>query len=690
MSDNERTKDYSTKASLQSDFDELYKAVEQGYVDKQTRNEQNERFRKVYECELTDQQQYGGDSQVFIPAVHDATEARQLRFTNAIFPRNGRYVEATSDVGDTPYALMALLDLYVRWTKLRLLTPALLRQGDITGQYSIYVDWEKTKRMTLKRVRVPVELQGGVEVPDEDKEEVQEVEVVTELPTVDIINDEDLCVLPATVDDIEKADIVAVAMRVTKTWLQKKKKEPGWNKSELDALIGEMNNATAQQPDPNKDKAQSAGVKVDSKGSKTALIYQVWSEVKLEGKKRVRARTYFAGPNKILSCNRHPHWNDKWPVISAPLRKINGSFWGMSPYEPIEKIQYQINDAANMGLDSAKFALMPIIMTDPNKNPRVGSMVLNLAAIWEVDPASTQFAKFPELWRDAMEIVSRGTSQINQSLSVNPAMISQSSKTKKNQAEVAQDQMVALESTADVVNTLEDSILGPMLERFFELDQQYRDDAVMVPMLGVLGLEVAQEKIEPAQFDGRYQFRWYGTESVYSQQRMQQQTAALNVLRSFGPALPNGNAIDVSPIIENLVENAFGPRIARKVISNEKDKISVPVETENDLLLSGFPVPVHELDDFLEHVKGHQAGMALAADKQPFMVHLLEHFKAREKKEAAQQPKGTQGAPGGDAPGLAGTPKPGAQPMPPRGGQAPAGGIPPDQMRDPSMMPRKN
>lgn len=690
MLDDDRKKDYSSKLSLAKDFEELYRAVEQGYVDKQTRNEDNDRYWKIYNCELTDEQQYGGDSQVFIPVVHDAVEARQLRFTNALFPRNGRYVEVTADTGDTPYALMTLLDWYVRQTKLRLLTPAMLRQGDVTGQYSVYVDWEKTKRKTLKRVRVPVELQGGVEVPDEDKEDIQEVEVVTERPIVDVINDEDLCVLPPTVDDIEKANVVSIAMRVTKSWLQAKKKEKGWNKSELENLIEEMSNANAQQPDPNKDKAQAAGVKIDSKQSKTVLIYQVWSELKLEGKKKVRARTYFGGPNRVLSCNRHPHWNDKWPVISAPLRKIAGSFWGMSPIEPVEKVAYQVNDAANMALDSAKFALMPIIMTDPNKNPRVGSMVLNLAAIWEVDPQSTQFAQFPALWKDGMEIVGQGKSQINQSLGVNPAMISQTTKTKKNQAEVAQDQLAALESTADVVNTLEDSIFGPMIERFFELDQQYRDDPVIVAALGPLGIEVAQTTIQPAQFDGRYQFRWYGTEAIYSQQRMQQQTAALNVLRSFGPQLPNGVGIDVSPIIENLVENAFGPRIARKILSNEADKLSVPVDIENDLLLSGFPVPVHALDDFQEHIKGHQTGMAIAADKGPFMAHILEHFKEREKKEAAQKPKGIQGAPGGGLPGLAGTPKPGAVPAPPRGGQAPPGGISPDQMQDPRQMPRKN
>ena len=53
--------------------------------------------------------------------------------------------------------------------------------------------------------------------------------------------------------------------------------------------------------------------------------------------------------------------------------------------------------AINEAADYAAYALMPIVMTDPAKNPRVGSMVLSLAAVWETSPQDTQFAQFPAL-----------------------------------------------------------------------------------------------------------------------------------------------------------------------------------------------------------------------------------------------------------------------------------------------------
>jgi hypothetical protein len=94
---------------------------------------------------------------------------------------------------------------------------------------------------------------------------------------------------------------------------------------------------------------------------------------------------------------------------------------------------------------------MPIVMTDPEKNPKVSSMVLGLAAVWETSPNDTQFAEFPELWENAMAARQACQAQIFQTLGVNPAMIPQGHRRrhKRNQAEIANEQQVDLLTTAD-------------------------------------------------------------------------------------------------------------------------------------------------------------------------------------------------------------------------------------------------
>jgi hypothetical protein len=56
----------------------------------------------LYNCKLTDKQFYNGNSQIFLPYVHDAVDARGTRFVNQIFPQSGRYVDVTSGEEQLP------------------------------------------------------------------------------------------------------------------------------------------------------------------------------------------------------------------------------------------------------------------------------------------------------------------------------------------------------------------------------------------------------------------------------------------------------------------------------------------------------------------------------------------------------------------------------------------------------------
>ena len=100
--------------------------------------------------------------------------------------------------------------------------------------------------------------------------------------------------------------------------------------------------------------------------------------------------------------------------------------------------------------------MSPIILTDPAKNPRTSSMLLNCAAIWEVDPASTKFAEFPKLWQDGIALIQAYMQMIFQTMNVNPAMLPQRTGSRKpNQAEIAAEQTVDLLTTGVAVSAIE-------------------------------------------------------------------------------------------------------------------------------------------------------------------------------------------------------------------------------------------
>ena len=469
---------------------------------------------------------------------------------------------------------------------------------------------------------------------------------------------------------------------------------------EAEAVIGQMSEE-GKPGKQNKVHLEAAGIKREG-GVPFLLVYQTWTMLKVNGERRL-CECFYGGENQILGARRSPLWSDKVPVLSVPVEKVAGSFKGISKVKPVADIQYFANDAINEAADSAAYALLPIVMTDPAKNPRVGSMVLSLAAVWETSPQDTQFAQFPQLWQHGFEMVAAAKAEVAQTLSVSPAAITgggASKKSKPSQAEVAQEQQIDILTTADAVTTVEQGILTPMLELFVEMDHQYREYDLLVPQFGQMGVEAKMEAVPPIQYNTRYQYRWFGVEQARGAQMIQQQIAAMNVVRGIPPQQLKGYTLNLVPMITQLVENVMGPRLAPLTFVSPADQMPVPVEQENSLLLAGYEVPTHELDDDQQHIQQHTMVLQDAEGKnapnaKKTLTHIFAHVQQMQRKQQAQM-AGAQGAPGipGGAmggepqPGVAGTPRQGAQPAQATGGQSPPGAIHHDSLQDPAVVPR--
>jgi hypothetical protein len=692
----DRTKEWSKVERVKNQLGLLYTMVEKAFDDKNSQKYTIERCWDIYHCKLGDSQKYRGTHEIFLPIVFDAIEARVTRFTNVMFPPNNRYADVVTTDGSIPYETIALLDYYVKVTRLRdVVCPALVRTGDITGQYALYVSWLERKRHTVQKVeKAKVEMPGADGVEGVEKEEdIKDVEVVDSMPDVMVLDPREFVVLPATVDEVDDAEVVAIALRWTEARVKQAIDEELFDRDAGEQLLANFGTqSNPQQSDPRKAASEAAGVQVDAKGSKTALIYQVWSKLKLKKGERRSCVTYFGSENLYLSCKRNPYWNDRVPVLSQAALKESGSFWGKSRVQRVEQTQYAANDAVNMGLDSAQFSMMPITMTDPEKNPRVGSMVLDMAAVWMTSPNDTQFVSFPQLWKDALQLVGACRDQIMQSLGTNPAMIPNSNTGKKpTQAQVAQEQQVALESTADVVSILETSIFSRLLQWFYELDYQYRKESILVRKFGTMGIQAQMQEIPPIQVGARYEFSWYGSEGTRSVQQVQQMISGMNILRGIPPEQLNGRKLDIAPVLEHVTAVVFGPKLAPHVLIDQSHQLSVPAGMENLLLDDGFLLEVHPNDNDIEHIAEHMADIKTKGDeKGNKRMHVEEHLKAFSKKTqaAAGQSKGSPGTPGGGlAPGMPGLPAPGAQPAQQRPAQQPPGAVAKDAMA--TMAPRK-
>ena len=699
--DRARGSNIAKLAKVRKQLIDLYHDVKKGFTDQKERADDQQDYWDIYNNKLGQNQFYSGNSQIFAPIVYNAINARKTRFINQIFPMSGRCVEVVSEDGTIPHRIVALLEHYVTKTRLRQLAHSMFLNADVEGQFNLYVDWSSRERHVVQRVKKPA--QAGRDLmgpPEDDIEDVEEKIVKSDHPAIEVLADCDVLILPATAagpeDAIAQGGSVTVVRRWGKSRLKKLIKEKQIDRKIGEELIKELSkDARDQQPDKDKAMAEAAGIKSSGKG-KYCIIYETWSNVDTPEGWRL-CRTYFAGEEKIPSCVRNPFWSDRLPIISEPLNRIQGSAKGISSVAAVADMQYFANDTINEAADSAAFSLLPIIMTDPAKNPRVGSMVLNLAAVWETSPNDTKFAEFPELWKQGLELVASIQQTIFQTLSVNPSQITQATKKKQSQAEVANEQQVDILTTADVVSIVEERVLTPLIQRFAELDHQFRDETIRVREYGEVGMQQRMQDIDPIQMGTRYVFRWFGVEQVRSVQQIQQQIAMMNILKTVPPQMYQGYKMNLAPLIVFMCEAAFGPRIAPLVFEDVRSQLSVDPEQENQLLAQGHDVPPHPLDNHQQHIAAHMKFAKETGDPNGLVkAHIIQHVQllgqaAAAQQQATQPQPGAPPHPGGGAPGGAGGgPRQGAQPRPMRpGGQQPPGAIHQDQMQDPRVMPRR-
>lgn len=667
---------------------ELYEKIDGAFKKAAPRINDQIDYWHIYNCEMTDNQSYNGTASVYVPLVRDAIDARVTRFTNQVFPQSGRNIQIVTSETKIPFETEALLEHYVRTAELRsVVVPALLRNGDVEGQWNVYVAWNKTERKVRYRVKKPITVDELVEVPGEDVDDIEETTIAANSPVVEVVPDTDVMILPQTADTVAEAlfvrgGSVTIIRRWTKGDIKRMIADGDFIEARGEELIDVMDNGDKQRVDIKKKHADSAGIR---DGGKYYLGYEVWTMLKVDGEQTL-CRAFMADGDTVLGVKQNPFWHGMCPLLSRAVNKISGAMKGISPIKKVATFQYQANDIANQGFDSATYAMLPIVMTDPLKNPRVGSMVMNLAAVWEVDPNSTKFASFPQLWKDALGVVSECRSQVFQSLSVNPSMIpgQTGGKKKLNQAEVANEQQVDIMTTADVVTALEAGILNPLASMFAWLDMQYREDTITVQMYGRQGLKAIMQEIEPIQMDTRYEFQWLGVETARSSQQIQQQIAFTNVLNGIPPEKIPGRKIDLVPMIERAVENVFGPRLAPLIFQDITDQMAIDPMLENEMLEWGHTIPISPMDNDVQHLQIHQQGMAQTLDPHGvFKLHMMAHMQALQEKQMQQM----QAPPPGGAPGGPNMPAPGAMPAGPRQMKQPAGAVHPDQM--PLAMPRK-
>ncbi len=686
----ERGANLASNKDIKEKLNKLYLDVEKGYQNQTNRTSDQKDYWAMYRADLGQNQLFYGRNQLYAPLVFDAVTARATRFTNQLFPQNGRHIDCVSADGAIPRAAISVAEHHIDTARLRELAPAMFVAGDCEGQYNIYTEWKETKRYTTRRTKVEVEAEPGVTAGDVDDVETEETSDAG--PMSELIPDCDVCVLPATAATIDDAISQGGSVTIIRRWNKYKIKQQIKDKN-IDKKMGEALLEDMQQHEEGlyqnlkKGAINAAGIKKDGMGD-WALVYETWTMLDVEKDEKRLCQVFMAGSDKPLMARRNPLWCDKLPLLSVPVKAQVGSFKGIPPIAQVASLQLYANDVLNEVADATNYALLPILKRDPEA--ATAPLVLSPGAIWDVAPGQVEPLQFPPVWEQGFSILSEIQTKIMQTLSVSPAMMTEApSRTKKNQAEIAQAQQVEMLTTADAVRVAEEGIFTPLIQLYMDLDYQYRNSKMLVRKFGEMGMQSSMEMAPPLQNGGNLQYRWIGVEATRSAQMIQQKIAALNMIRGLPPQMYPDYTFDAQPIILDLVESTFGAQQGRLVLKDMRSMMGVDPQVENGILDLGMNAPVHPMDNDMQHMQVHKQSIEQEGDLFGMkVIHMKQHEQAAMQKmqaqKAAMDPNGGQQQPGAPNPT-----QPGAQPMAPQGVQGPPGMIPQDQLRDPAAMPRR-
>lgn len=704
-------------------LDKLFGDIAKGFEDQSRRSDDQQDYWDCYNCQPNQHRYYNGIADIYLPISHDAVEARATRNVNQLFPGSDRYVDAVATDGSMQWEMIALAEHYIRAANFKTdVAMPLARNGDIEGQYNLYVDWMEVERQLVSReTRRPRDPQSGMEMPGEEIADITEEDVVEGTPIFEVLHDADVLVLPATADSVEKALAEGGAVAIVRRWTKAKLQMMADDKMILRSAARELKDAMARMEQPSRDTEsrilEHVGIK---KGGKELTVWEVWTMLPLKNGRYSEGGTkrlcrVFMGPHRVMmGAKRNPYWNDRCPLLSRPVIKEAGSFKGPSLIRYIESLQYEANDAVNEGADAATLSAAPIVTRDPEKYD--GPLVYNMGAVWDIPPDAVKLLTFPDLTPRAMQRTQMAQAAIFQTLSVNPSMVPhQTGKpgAKRNQAEIAMEQSVDL-LTAAMATSVLDEMFTDVVGWIIDLDYQFRTDRdLMVRKFGEMGREMRMAAVAPLQNRNGFSFLWRGGEQVRQNAAMMQQgTGWLNVLRGLRQDLQQeGVTLRLAPIVEAGTRNLFGPVLGSRTIIDQRSSQTVDPEEENKMMADGFEVPVHPLDDDAAHIQAHQRALQMGDPHGTVRVHLQAQMRQQGMKQAAaqqqamqqmmaqrmQQQGGPPGPPGGQPgpgapPGMrpGGTP-PGAVPAGPRLIKGPPGMIHPDQMPRAGAvpMPRK-
>jgi hypothetical protein len=491
---------------------------------------------------------------------------------------------------------------------------------------------------------------------------------------------EDFYLYPTTVADIDEAMITFERMIVDRFELERM--------AEIGKYINidELSETGSTEANANKERTEKSINQPLERHAKLATydLVEAWTEMELNDSKREPVTITFDPTKKVILQITPSPLKYKTPsgdmmafkpYVGMPLIKNPKSFYGHSIYEVSQRLQYALNDCANLVLDNGILIQNPIVKMDTARVNNPASCVFKPRAKWECEPDAVVFDRPPDVLQSGLMLLQQLKFWTEENSNIG-GMTPMTTK-RTTATEISTFNQLLGTFIASTIVDIEYGFTLPLAKKVFWLDQIYLNSKDIRRILGAKGdyIQLGKGK-EGTIVKKDYMFRWLGsTQSMNIHIKGQQTINFIGVAASIPPQLMGGKRVAFDKLLEDGWA-ALGNTNAEQIIIDDTNTPEREPQEENEILADGKEVNVNVKDNDIHHIMTHNAkaeGITDEAILKMFVVHIQKHIQqAQMKFQISQMPPQMMGGGAGMTPPPSGgaTP-PGNLPLPPTTVQAP-------------------
>jgi len=560
---------------------------------------------------------YEGRSQVYSPQLRKNVEFAIRNMRRNLFPTDDYFTIDSADSEEQTKA--EKLKRFLLWQQVnkikvkRYVTP-FLRQLMIYGWSPIKVVWnEQTKKifvhenttelMTERMINPLSGQEEEISYPEEVIKQVQKEVHTHREPTFLPIDVFSFYIYPATCWDTADAIACLEEVSFNKQHL-KDKREDGTYENVDELLKMEPGNFNKRWQSKER-RLETLGVG-EGRGDKKTPIYrgvEYWGKFDLKGDgKDIDCTITIAEDIKCLQVRQNTFYDQEPPYLVAKLDEMVGDFYGKGLIEPLQTLQYLLNDEKNELHDAMIYSLAPILKYDPGAVVDTNSLVIAPGAMWAMrDIDAAGFERPPEVAQSGWV----GIAAIQSEIDDYPGFERIPSTGRRPATQVQAIQQDRGISILDWSENVEVQVMTPFIQKQHMLNQQFLDDETYFKVTGK-----PPERMSPEDLIGNYHFYWMGanqTQNLIVKSR--QMIDFLNIALAIPPN--PGEQIDFSYIAKRIWQDGMGLDGVDKLYKSISIENMMTPDEENMLMMMGKQVPVNEMDNDDQHIQSHMQLMRL-------------------------------------------------------------------------------